>query len=312
MGKLEKSPDKYRYASDLHDLLGVRVITHFSKDVDLVVNALRAEFDIDEAVPVDRSESLEPDAFGYRSSHLHARLGERRLALTEWAPYAALKFEIQVRSILQHAWAEIEHDLGYKSPEVVPKTIVRRFALVAGLLELADSEFDNIRERIATHVDAVDQSVSSGEDVPIDRDSVHALIESSSVVNEYDKQIAEMLGTVLDDEVSASYASSRAEELLEVGYRSTGEVERVLREVGEKTAKFAAAWFNVDLGVYDSSKYPNGEFRPVTKGVILFYLYLHKLQQLNIIDNGLYGISSPGMREKFVQAHNTAFGSVQE
>jgi hypothetical protein len=55
-------------------------------------------------------------------------------------------FEIQVRSILEHAWAEIEHEIVYKSGIKQPREITRRFASLAGALELLDSEFLALRK----------------------------------------------------------------------------------------------------------------------------------------------------------------------
>ena len=65
-------------------------------------------------------------------------LTPERAALAEYEAFKDMKCEIQVRSILQNAWAEIEHDLGYKTKEAIPVQSQRRFARLAGLLELAD------------------------------------------------------------------------------------------------------------------------------------------------------------------------------
>ena len=48
--------------------------------------------------------------------------------------------EIQIRTVMQHAWAEIEHDLGYKSKEDIPDKYRRQFSILAGLIELADDK----------------------------------------------------------------------------------------------------------------------------------------------------------------------------
>ena len=57
-----------------------------------------------------------------------------------------MRCEIQVSTILQDAWAEIEHDIVYKSPEDIPFRLRRRFACLAGLLEIADREFESLRQ----------------------------------------------------------------------------------------------------------------------------------------------------------------------
>lgn len=57
-------------------------------------------------------------------------------------------FEIQFRTVLQHAWAEIEHDLGYKSEYSIPLSMRREFSRVAGLLELADETFEKLKHQL--------------------------------------------------------------------------------------------------------------------------------------------------------------------
>lgn len=81
-----------------------------------------------------------------RSVHLIARLKE---SSTISASHQFLRrnwFEIQVRSILEHAWAEIEHEIVYKSGVVHEAAAIRRFAALAGALELLDNEFLALRE----------------------------------------------------------------------------------------------------------------------------------------------------------------------
>jgi putative GTP pyrophosphokinase len=65
--------------------------------------------------------------------------------LTEFKKFEGLKCEIQLRSILQHGWAEIEHDLGYKGENSIPDPHRRSFSRIAALLETADREFDRLK-----------------------------------------------------------------------------------------------------------------------------------------------------------------------
>ena len=127
------------------DLIGVRVITYVHSDVAAVAEVLDDEL----AILDDRDlgeETARSGRFGYASRHL----------LVETLPGAGLptleghRASVQVRTVLQHAWAEFEHDIRYKGnvPEDAAPDLDRRFTLAAGLIELADREFATIRERI--------------------------------------------------------------------------------------------------------------------------------------------------------------------
>ncbi|MDO7867621.1 GTP pyrophosphokinase [Nocardioides jiangxiensis] len=153
-------------AAQITDAIGVRVITYVHRDVDAVADLLAEEF----AILDDRdlgAETAQLGGFGYASRHLLiAPPPERELA----PAYALLgrgedahHASVQVRTVLQHAWAEFEHDIRYKGtiPEEHSADFDRRFTLAAGLLELADREFSAIREQLERSVPqhrAVDES----------------------------------------------------------------------------------------------------------------------------------------------------------
>ena len=144
--KLER-PDREGDISSLTDILGIRIITYFRDEVDAVARLIEEEFLIDTERSVDKRAAL--DRFGYLSLHYIAQLNQNRSQLIEYSTYTGVLFEVQIRSILQHAWAEIEHDRGYKSEAEVPKTVRRRFSRLASLLELADDEFLGLRDELA-------------------------------------------------------------------------------------------------------------------------------------------------------------------
>ncbi|MBO9522767.1 MAG: (p)ppGpp synthetase [Nocardioidaceae bacterium] len=130
------------------DQVGVRVITYLLSDVDAVADLLADQL----AVLDDRDMGQETAAkgrFGYASRHLllDARPGRGEAPMLRPA-------SVQVRTVLQHAWAEFEHDIRYKGtvPEEHVPDLDRRFTLAAGLLELADREFTEIRDRIQAGV----------------------------------------------------------------------------------------------------------------------------------------------------------------
>ena len=136
-------------ATQITDLLGVRVITYVRDDVDAVADVLAEQV----LVHDDRDWGLQTaneGRFGYASRHLMIGLDPSREDHPDFAHLRGHRAQVQVRTVLQHAWAEFEHDIRYKG--TVPAEHVgefdRRFTLAAGLLELADREFSEIRERL--------------------------------------------------------------------------------------------------------------------------------------------------------------------
>jgi ppGpp synthetase/RelA/SpoT-type nucleotidyltranferase len=130
---------------ELTDALGVRVITYYSQDVDTVVDKLRESLKIDEKNSGDKRKALTLKEFGYKSVHLQAQTKRSWASNPKYSQIRNKWFEIQVRSILEHAWAEIEHEIIYKSGVVYPPEIKRKFARLAGAIEILDEEFVDLR-----------------------------------------------------------------------------------------------------------------------------------------------------------------------
>lgn len=139
--KLSRPDKSYSRLEDVPDLAGLRVIACHREDADRVVELIQNEFEIDDEDSEDVAERLAPDAFGYLSVHLVLQLSEERRQLPEWSEVNALRVEVQVRTVLQHAWASISHGLQYKHEDDVPDALRRRLARLSALLELADQEF---------------------------------------------------------------------------------------------------------------------------------------------------------------------------
>jgi hypothetical protein len=127
-------------------LVGLRIILYYPSDVDEVCAIWREQFSVDESSSVDKRAELASDQFGYSSVHLVCRLSEGRRTLAEWSPFESTCCEVQVRTVLQHAWASISHALQYKHESDVPTQFKRRLNRLAGLLELADAEFLSLKQ----------------------------------------------------------------------------------------------------------------------------------------------------------------------
>ncbi len=74
---------------------------------------------VDEFEIIEKSNKgatlLQEERFGYQSIHYLVKLKGERARLAEYRNLKDGVVEIQIRTILQHAWAEIEHDIQYKS-----------------------------------------------------------------------------------------------------------------------------------------------------------------------------------------------------
>ena len=130
--------------SGVTDLVGVRVITYFGRDIDRVANTLRSRLEISERKSRDARAELQENQFGYRSIHLIAKFPLSAMRIEGFQKLRCSWFEIQIRSILDHAWSEIEHEVVYKSGIEYPSDVKRRFKAVAGSLEVLEHAFHEL------------------------------------------------------------------------------------------------------------------------------------------------------------------------
>ena len=187
--KLLRKNNKYSSIREITDLVGIRIVVYFEDDIDKIADIFKKEFEIDFPNSVDKRQ-VDADKFGYRSLHYVASLNKARLSLTEYKKFRNIKFEVQIRSILQHSWAEIEHDLGYKGESEIPETAKRTFYRVAALLEQADIEFVKLRKEISEHeIHIKEQIKTNNENVKLDKSAIIAFVKESSTLNEIEQAL---------------------------------------------------------------------------------------------------------------------------
>lgn len=149
----EKAARKaFKYDDPVHqitDLCGARVITHTQEQVDGICAFIRENFRIDEANSLDVRMRLSQAEFGYLSVHYIVQFdGEEILGVPIPKEIGDRKAEIQVRTLLQHAWADVTHDRLYKSGFDVPQRFMRQAAMLAAAMESADGSFANFSNEI--------------------------------------------------------------------------------------------------------------------------------------------------------------------
>ncbi|WP_098743527.1 hypothetical protein [Paenibacillus sp. EZ-K15] len=264
-GKLQKNTNKYNKLEDITDLAGLRIITYFSDEVDLIASLIEREFEFDAENSIDKRKILDPDRFGYLSMHYVIKLKDNRASLPEYSRYTDCYAEIQIRTILQHTWAEIEHDLGYKSKLEIPKDIRRNFSRLAGLLEIADSEFLRIRNELENYEQKVsEQIILQPTIVSIDKVSLDSFVNNNSKIYEISKEIAQTINYELRN--TAVLLDRYIERFHYLGIEYISEIEALLDKYSATMIKFADKWIDKD------QKDEDQEIRSVDLGISLFYL----------------------------------------
>lgn len=228
--KIERK--EYTSVSELTDIVGARIITYIESDIPKVCEILKEAFLVHTNKSVDKSEELRSDQIGYRSVHFICELGEQRIALPELIEFKNLQFEVQIRTVLQHAWAEIEHDRSYKFAGVLPAAIQRRLNLAAGTLEIIDREFS----ALAAEVDAYDKEIRL---VAKAGGIAQAEITSASL-SEYFSKLSDISAINSDGKSKASTLETIAEELKLFGIQTIEDFQNLI------TAEFKA---NLDKNI---------------------------------------------------------------
>jgi putative GTP pyrophosphokinase len=181
--KVRRKSGKYADPlAEMTDLAALRVIAYFPADVERIGGLLEEHFDVD--WPNSRRQDAEAlsDRFGYRSDHYVVRLSDARVGLPEYARFGGMRAEIQVRTVMQHAWAAVDHQLRYKNASQLPPELQRRLSKLSALLEVADEQFAALRDEAdsmeATYVQEVQQGDFSAE---IDLLSLPAFLDETGL-----------------------------------------------------------------------------------------------------------------------------------
>ena len=239
-GKLALKGAKYTSLSDITDILGGRIVTFYTDDVDRIAAIAEQLFDIDWDNSVDKRKLHQIDSFGYNSLHYICRL-----------PGYDYRFELQLRTTLQHAWASINHDTGYKSGVEIPREYIRRINRLAGLLEMADDEFSRIRIEINDYRRRVTQLVQNGklDDVLLDGDTFRSYLQARPL-DALNKRIAAINQAEIQEAPLIRYLRV----LKALGCKTLGDVSRLIRKYEEDAYRLARHQLgNTDLDIISSA-----------------------------------------------------------
>ena len=239
-GKLELKGNKYATLSDITDIFGGRIITFYTDDVDRIAAIVEQLFEIDWDNSVDKRMLHQLDSFGYNSLHYICRM-----------PEFPFRFELQLRTTLQHAWASINHDIGYKTGVEIPREYLRRINRLAGILEMADDEFSRIRSEITDYRRRVQQLVQNGklDDVLLDGDTFNSYLQARPF-DSLNKRIAAINQAEIQEVPLIRYLRV----FVAFGCKTLGDVQRLVKQYSEDAYRLARHQLgNTDLDIISSA-----------------------------------------------------------
>jgi len=215
----------YKYQDperQITDLVGIRVVVAIADEIPALAAVVREELDVTEFVHRGNEDEGQPP--GYQSLHLVARLRRDDPAVVEFPALDGEScIEVQVRSILQDAYASFVHDLDYKAERPASPRTRRQLGVLASVLDLADREFARIR---AEHVGDVDPTLEGAADA--------ALVWTETSAAE---AVRRFVGPGERD--SARWLSALAEVLTALGFRGLTDLESMSAKL-EGGAELAA------------------------------------------------------------------------
>ena len=182
MSFLEKSKRK-NYNNPFEqteDFCWIRIICFFQADVKSIIKIIEEEFDIVDTF--DKTDFLSLNQFWYRSRHFIVKIKKGWTEAPNFRGLEDLKCEIQLRTILMHAWAEIEHKLAYKKKEHIPPEFRRKFSRISAKLEEADEQFEELMKEITEYRESKtipsDEAGNFDENLKMNLENLQALLDS--------------------------------------------------------------------------------------------------------------------------------------
>ena len=250
-GKLQLKGGKYNDITDITDIVGLRVITFYIDDVDKVASVLERLFEIDWDNSIDKRKAHQIDSFGYLSLHYICRIPEEKYREDTYPELNKIRFEVQMRTVLQHAWANLNHDTGYKSGVEIPRVYLRNLSRLAGILEMVDDEFSRIRTELSDYRRRVQNLVSSGnlDEVELDGDSFRSYLKIGPF-DALNRRIAALNQAEIQDVDLINFL-----QIFKIfGFSTVGDIDRLVKEYSEAAFQISAFQIGLtDLDILSSS-----------------------------------------------------------
>lgn len=250
-GKLVKKGHKYNSITDITDLVGARIITFYQEDVDKVSSFISNYFTIDWKNSVDKRKIDDIKRFGYTSLHYICNIPESLYQDPEHPEINEICFEIQMRTCLQHVWATIEHDIGYKSDVEIPRNCIRNLTRLAGMLELADEQFSAIRNEVNDYRRKVKNLVedSKFDEIMLDGDTWASYLN----LNPFEK-LTKRIASINQAEIINHPLNDYIKVFRHLDFKTLGDIDQLLKKYSDDAFTLATHQIGrTDLDIISSS-----------------------------------------------------------
>ena len=243
-GKLELKGAKYHTLDDVTDIVGMRVVTFYSADVDKVAAIVNEVFQVDWNNSVDKRKLHRLDSFGYNSLHYICKLPKTVIDDPDMPLLNELRFEIQMRTALQHVWSTLDHDTAYKGNVKIPNEYRRQFNRLAGMLELIDEEFSRLRNTLTEYSRQMLALEASGrlDEVYLNVDTFRRYIEAQPFA-----RLNQRIASINQAELYPAPMMPYLRVLQKLGFETLGDVNRLIDEHSNDAYRLAV----LQLGTTD-------------------------------------------------------------
>lgn len=207
--KIERKEISLKSVVDLDDLVGIRLILLFKRDLEKIHKTITDTLNV--ISYEDAGSRLPETQFGYQSVHYIVKLPKTWLKIPSLKEFGDFKAEIQVRTLAQHIWAASSHVLQYKQESSVPQPIRRSIYRVSAILETVDLEFERVLSERETYISKV------------------GIYQDDTVLN------VDLVRRVLDELLPADHKivsepyGLLVEELLIYGINTIGKLKRIIK-----------------------------------------------------------------------------------
>ncbi len=194
--KIERKNIQIESILELQDLIGIRCILLFTRDLINVKTLISDTFEV--VSSEDTGERLSESEFGYQSQHYIVKIPSTWLSLPSLSGLNEFFIELQVRTLAQHIWAAASHKLQYKQEAGVPPPVRRAINRVSALLETVDLEFERVLNEREEYVEQSQYSTADDELLNVDN-LAKILTETLPVENWYaDEAYADLLNELIE------------------------------------------------------------------------------------------------------------------